>query len=270
MYKTALKTGFYDLTSARDFYREATKAAGIGMHHDLIKYYLELQALLLTPIAPHWAEYMWLDVLKKPETIQAATFPSVPSKKANLTAAREYVRSTSSSITSAEGSQQKKQAKGKQTMFDPKKDKSVTIFTAQNYPVWQDKCIDLVREAFNGMTLDVKSVSQKLEKSETKRAMPFVQSLKKRLESGENTNDVFERRLPFDEVQVLKEMAPGLRQILMKCKVVEIVNVEEGGKNGTVIGGSGQGVKERDFRSDLPQSAESAMPGSPSFHFENL
>ena len=65
MFKLALKTGFYDFTAARDFYRENTKAAGIGMHRDLIKKYIELQALMLCPIAPHWAEYIWLEVLKK-------------------------------------------------------------------------------------------------------------------------------------------------------------------------------------------------------------
>ena len=65
MYKLALKSAFYDFTAARDFYRENTKAAGIGMHRDLVQQYIELQALLLCPIAPHWSEYIWLEVLKK-------------------------------------------------------------------------------------------------------------------------------------------------------------------------------------------------------------
>jgi leucyl-tRNA synthetase len=37
----------------------------MGMQHDLIRRYIELQALLITVIAPHWAEYIWRDVLKK-------------------------------------------------------------------------------------------------------------------------------------------------------------------------------------------------------------
>jgi leucyl-tRNA synthetase len=63
MYKSALKSGYYDFTAARDFYREVTKAAGLGMHEDLAKRYIELQALLLTPIAPHWADYIWGSIL---------------------------------------------------------------------------------------------------------------------------------------------------------------------------------------------------------------
>lgn len=64
-FKLALKCALYDLVNARDVYREATSSAGIGMHHDVIQRYAEMQALIIAPIAPHWAEYVWLDILKK-------------------------------------------------------------------------------------------------------------------------------------------------------------------------------------------------------------
>lgn len=67
-FKLALKSSLYDLTGVRDVYREATTAAGVGMHRDMILRYIELQALLMAPIAPHWAEYLWLEVLKKVST----------------------------------------------------------------------------------------------------------------------------------------------------------------------------------------------------------
>jgi leucyl-tRNA synthetase len=64
-YKLALKSSLFDFTSARDFYREATIAAGIGMRKDLVLRYIELQALLLAPIAPHWCDYIWQELLHK-------------------------------------------------------------------------------------------------------------------------------------------------------------------------------------------------------------
>lgn len=64
-FKLALKSGLYDFTAARDTYREAATAAGVGMHRDTILRYIELQALMLAPITPHWAEYVWLEVLNK-------------------------------------------------------------------------------------------------------------------------------------------------------------------------------------------------------------
>ena len=174
-YKLALKSALYDFTSARDFYREASIAAGIKMHKDLILQYIELQALLLTVIAPHWSEYIWLQVLKKPSTIQNALYPVVPAARADLTAAREYVRATSSNITSAEAAQQKKKAKGKDIGYDLKKPKKLTIFAAAKFPAWQEKYIDLVREAWHPDTKSIndKELNGKIAKmGEMKKAMP--------------------------------------------------------------------------------------------------
>jgi leucyl-tRNA synthetase len=264
-YKLALKSALYDFTSARDFYREASIAAGIKMHKDLILQYIELQALLLTVIAPHWSEYIWLEVLKKPSTIQNALYPVVPAARADLTAAREYVRMTSSNITSAEAAQQKKKAKGKDIGYDLKKPKKLTIFAAAKFPAWQEKYIDLVREAWHPdtKTINDKELNGKIAKmGEMKKAMPFVQGLKKRLVGGEKPELVFNRKLAFDELKALENMVPGLKKAA-GLAVVELVQVEEGGKKGHVVG-SGKVVE------GLPPNAEGAVPGVPTFNFENV
>ncbi|KAI9681248.1 MAG: cytosolic leucyl tRNA synthetase [Caeruleum heppii] len=269
MYKLALKASLYDFTSARDFYREATTAAGVGMHHQLVTRYIELQALVLAPIAPHWAEHIWLEVLKKPSTIQNELFPKVEPASVELTAAREYVRSTSSNITSAEAAQQKKKDKGKTVSFDPRKPKKLTIFAAAKFPSWQEKYIDLVRQAFDATHLHVneKELNPKVAKmGEMKKAMPFVQGLKKRLIGGEDPTAVFDRKLPFDELETLSQMAAGLMKTT-GCQVVDIIAVDEGGKTGKrVLSGSAEG----EVVESLPQPAEGAVPGNPTFHFENI
>ncbi|KAK5112029.1 hypothetical protein LTR62_004563 [Meristemomyces frigidus] len=269
-YKSALKSGLYDFISARDFYREATKAAGVGMHHECVTRYIELQALMVTVVAPHWAEHIWLEVLKKSGSVQHALFPSVSATKPELDSAREYVRTTTSNITSAEGAQLKKMAKGKQTSYDPKKEKRLSIFAATAYPAWQDGVIEIVRQHFHDMKLDVAGVSKAVPKAESKRAMPFVQTLKKSLESGMDSETVFQRRLAFDEVAVLGEMVAGLRQVVQKCGSVEVIVVGEGGKTGKVAAGIGEGVKVGVEKSELPLSAENAVPGQPTFFFENV
>lgn len=73
------------------------------MHHNFIRRYAERRALLLAPIAPHWAEYIWLEVLNKPETVQAAQFPNAAPAHPQMAATLKYIRSTTSSVTSAEG-----------------------------------------------------------------------------------------------------------------------------------------------------------------------
>jgi leucyl-tRNA synthetase len=264
-YKLALKSALYDFTSARDFYREASVAAGVKMHKDLILQYIELQALLLTVIAPHWSEYIWLEVLNKPSTIQNALYPVVSAPRADLTAAREYVRATSSNITSAEAAQQKKKAKGKDIGYDLKKPKKLTIFAAAKFPAWQEKYIDLVREAWYPDTKSIndKELNGKIAKlGEMKKAMPFVQGLKKRLVGGEKPETVFNRKLAFDEVKTLENMVPGLKKAA-GLAVVGLVQVEEGGKTGKVVG-------EGRLVEGLPPNAEAAVPGVPTFHFENV
>lgn len=160
--------------------------------------------------------------------------------------------------------QLKRLAKGKQSSYDPKADKKLTIFVAKSFPSWQQKYIDLVAEKFDGMTLDMKAVTKSIDKSDMKKAMPFVQNLKKRLEGGEKKGKVLNRELEFDEVQILKEMVPGLKATVIKLKQVDIVLVEEGKETGLKI----LDGKEEEV-GNLPGISTAAEPGSPSFEFSN-
>jgi leucyl-tRNA synthetase len=255
-YKLALKSALYDFQSARDFYREACISNGTTLSRPLILRYVELQSLLICTIAPHWAEYMWLEVLHKPSSIQLALWPTDnPASNASLTAEREYVKNTSSNITSAEAQAAKKMAKGKAAAFDPRKPKQLTIFVATSFPAWQDKYVELVRQALESSTLnDDKAINGQVAKMgkgpEMKKAMPFVQALKKRLVSGEPKDAVFERKLPFNEAATLTAMKKGLMRTT-GCKEVLITEVTD------------------ENRAGLPPQAENAVPGQPSFLFEN-
>lgn len=255
-YKLALKSALYDFQSARDFYREACLSSSTPMSRSLILRYVSLQALLIAPIAPHWAEYIWLEVLSNPDSIQRAQWPSdVPNPNPALTAAREYVKSTSSNITSAEGQAAKKMAKGKAAAFDPKRAKRLTIYAASSFPPWQEKYVELVRGLFDATTLSIddKELRGKVGKmGEAKKAMPFVQALRARLVgSKEDPKTVFDRKLAFDEVEMLEQMKPGLMRST-GCKEVVVIHVDDVGQQG------------------LPAVAENALPGSPSFLFENV
>lgn len=97
-----------------------------------------------------------------------------------------------------------------------------------------------------------------------KKAMPFVQTLKKRLVQGREQPDaVFQRKLPFDELRILTDMVDNLKRIT-GAQEIEIVAVDEGGKTGDVVVGNGQGEKREGL------SAENAVPGQPSFQFANI
>jgi leucyl-tRNA synthetase len=56
LFKEALRTGFFEFQATRDKYRELNLD---GMHINLILRFIEVQALLLSPICPHVAEHVW-------------------------------------------------------------------------------------------------------------------------------------------------------------------------------------------------------------------
>jgi len=262
-YKLALKTGFYEFQAARDTYREATTT--IRPHKDLISRFVEVQALLITPFAPHWADYIYREVLQKPTSIQNALFPtpSVP-VSTELTAALSYVHATTSNIASTEAAQAKRKAKGKYVAYDASKPKRLTIFVALAYPAWQEKYIDLIRETFDMLALrtDDKALNARIAgMGEMKKAMPFVQGIKRRLQV-EPYETVFDRKLVFDEVAVLKEVVAGIGKMTGAVEI-RVVTIEENGKGKRVDGG-------REEEVDVPAMAESAEPGNPKFEFENV
>jgi leucyl-tRNA synthetase len=115
--------------------------------------------------------------------------------------------------------------------------------------------------------IDIKSLSKTIDKSESKKAMPFINNLKRRLDNGEPADSVLDRKLPFDELETLRVMVPGLKQTIRHCVQVEIISVDEGGKTGVVINEDGS---EGEKKTDLTPVAGSAEPGSPSFAFENV
>jgi leucyl-tRNA synthetase len=99
-------------------------------------------------------------------------------------------------------------AKGRQSDFDPKKPKKLTVFTTADFPAWQAKYIALLKEvwdpAANAQRVDDKELNGRIGKmGEMKKAMPFVQALKKRLRDGEPAEAVLERKLAFDEGKTL-------------------------------------------------------------------
>ncbi|KAK3951887.1 hypothetical protein QBC32DRAFT_153395 [Pseudoneurospora amorphoporcata] len=267
-YKLALKAAHYDFLNARDMYREACAAAGIPLHKDLVTKYIRLQALVITPIAPHWADYVWQECLGEPKSIQFALWPEVPAANPALTAARDYVRTTSSAINSAEAAQLKKMAKGRQSDFDPKKPKKLTIFATENFPTWQAKYIDLLSEVWDAATgaqkIDDKELNGRIAKmGEMKKAMPFVQELKKRLKSGEPAEQILSRKLSFDEKATLLAMIPGLKRTA-GLESVQVVLVEEGSKTGKDLTNGGEEIEV------TAPMAEAALPGQPSFFFTNV
>ena len=159
------------------------------MHHDLVKYWIRTAALLVTPIAPHFSEHIWTAILKNPQSVQLALWPT-PSDPVDRTLieAGQYMRGTIKAIRDTEVSLLKALARMKgrktsDTFYDHKKPKAVRIYVATAFPDWQDTCMQIIKEAYSKEEdkvddAKVKELLTERELIKDKRAMPFIQAFK--------------------------------------------------------------------------------------------
>lgn len=265
-YKDALKYGFYELQSARDWYREVSDT---GMHVDLVLYWIRTAALVIAPIAPHFAEHIYMSILESPTSIQHALWPT-PAKPADpvLLEAAAYMRGTTKTIRDAElalvkmmnKTKAKKGPNGKVVdVFDPEKPKSVRIYVSLEFPEWQNICVQLVKAAYDEKAdkVDDAKVKELLTMNgliKDKRVMPFVQAFKKRVAQF-GAQAAFRRTLPFSEKQVLREILPYLKKTLGLVNV-EILSKEE--------------ARQEDGLQGYTKSIiETSEPGRPAFEYRN-
>ncbi|KAI5950943.1 CDC60 [Candida jiufengensis] len=256
-YKQALKYGLFDFQIARDFYRESVNSS-IKMHKDLVLKYIEYQALMLAPIAPHFAEYLYKEVLNKKGSVQTTQFPK-PSKPVSkpVLDALEYVRYVSRSIREVEGSGLKKR-KGKSDLETGDSVK-LTLLVSNTFPEWQDNYIEFVRELFDKQQLSDNSLIKQKVGKDMKRAMPFINQLKQRLNT-EDPNLVFNRKITFNEIEILQKVLSIIKNSTFSVKVndMEIISFDNGSDKGKNIL-TGEDV-EISIKSKIK---ENAVPGEP-------
>jgi len=214
LFKETLKTGFFEMQTARDKYRELTINEE-GMHMKLVSQFIEWQALALAPICPHVSEFLWMDILGKKDSILKATWPVlgnvdevvIKSSSYLMKAAQEFRSKLKTAMLPPKA--KKGQAPGKA----PERPTHATLYVAKTYPPWQCTVLSALKEMYdqagsNGAQPDNKVLSQKLSampelKKWMKKVMPFVAWAKERVaEQGLSALDL---SLEFDEKKVLED-----------------------------------------------------------------
>ncbi|KAL0245939.1 hypothetical protein GEMRC1_007155 [Eukaryota sp. GEM-RC1] len=122
-YRLGLKTGWYDLQTARDVYR---LRRGDDMNKKLLYRFIEVQTLLLYPICSHLCEHIWLSKLQNSDSICRARFPEVSG--CNWITGDRQSELIEKMITLIRKSLDKANRK------KPKSVTKVTVFCAETYP----------------------------------------------------------------------------------------------------------------------------------------
>ncbi|CAF2869881.1 unnamed protein product [Rotaria sp. Silwood2] len=209
LYKDVLKYGFFQLQIARDNYRElCSESEQMNLH--LIKWFIEIQAILLSPICPHICDYVY-QFLHPGTTIMNAKWPTAGKVDQSLIHSCHYLMNTSHDFRIRLKSHitQQTSAKSKGAKTQPT---HATIFVTRSYPSWQIFVINELKQLFllNNQSLpDSKQLAvhfkdrPEIDKKYQKKLMPFVIYLKDLFEkSGDITS--LDRHLLFDEYQILQ------------------------------------------------------------------
>ena len=122
-----------------------------NVHRKLILKFVETQAVILSPICPHVAEYVW-ELLGHKESILKTRWPSVSEYDSVLISAGAYLdqaahefrlrMKTYLSLISSKGSK-------KGVNIPTEKPTHGTIWIAKSYPTWQSIILTLLQERFN-------------------------------------------------------------------------------------------------------------------------
>lgn len=250
-YKMALRSGFFDFQALRDFYRDTVDV----MNRDLVMKYIELQTLILTPIVPHFCEYIWRELLGHDTSVQVQTFPKFNDTIDVMHSMRlNYVRSLLRRIREAELSKVKKK-KNNICDIEVGSHIKIIIFIALDFPQWQQECMVLCKELYKtGQLWDMGVVKSKV-KGNLGIAMPFIMHLIQRLEA-ENSSEVFNHLIEYNEANMIHEMELKVMQApqFLKACALEIVHFRH--SDGIVTFGNGDVIP-------ISKAVGKAIPGEP-------
>ncbi|KAL6316231.1 hypothetical protein AAG906_017778 [Vitis piasezkii] len=216
MFREALKTGFYDLQAARDEYRFSCGMG--GMNRDLLWRFMDVQTRLMTPICPHFAEYVWKELLRNEGFVVKAGWPEANTPDLTLKLANKYLQDSIVSM---------RKLLQKQVSGPKRADKSISssaenrptvglIYVAEQYDGWKAECLKILQSKFNTETSSFapdQEILEALQQSEIgqegnfketqKLCMPFLRFKKdEAIAVGVQALDL---KLPFGEVEVLGE-----------------------------------------------------------------
>ncbi|XP_057515975.1 leucine--tRNA ligase, cytoplasmic-like isoform X1 [Amaranthus tricolor] len=251
MFREALKTGFYDLQAARDEYRFSCGAG--GMNRALVQRFMDIQTRLITPICPHYGEYVWKELLKKEGFAIKAGWPVADAPDLTLKSANKYLQDSIVLMRKLLQKQILGSKKGNkkgapvQQLTD---DKRLTglIYVNDRYDGWKEDCLKILQSKFNSENNSFapdSEIMEALQKSELGKATNFKQIQKlcmpflrfKKDETLSLGPHALELQLPFGEMKVLLENLDLIkRQLALEhVEILSFRDEESVAKAGTLL-----------------------------------
>ncbi|ONI36349.1 hypothetical protein PRUPE_1G582000 [Prunus persica] len=220
MFRGALKTGFYDLQAARDEYRFSCGSG--GMNRELVLRFMDVQTRLITPICPHYAEYVWRELLKKEGFVVNAGWPVADAPDLTLQSSNKYLQDSivlMRKLYEKQRSGSKKANKKGAPVTAVTENKQLPIgliYVNEQFDEWKAECLRILQSNFDRESctfapdrvimeaLQRSSIGQTKDFRQTQKlCMPFMKMKKDQAVAiGAQALDL---KLPFGEIDILRE-----------------------------------------------------------------
>jgi len=234
LYSDALRAAWFDMDTLRSQYAILTNG---NVHADVIRRLLEVQMVIFSPIAPHFCEHVWQNVLKKDGLVVRARWPT-PEGEPSPVLLRQYeslqatLRSFRLELDRLKSP--KKEKKGKVAEPPPVLDRAV-VFVSKGYKPYQQEILRLLQQIpldeqnapldkdYMRSVRDLESVKA-LPQSKSKEVMGFASFMMREVQ--ERGPEVLELQLPFDEAQMLQDLSEVIKRQL-KIEAFEVADAAQ-------------------------------------------
>eukprot|EP00928_Gymnodinium_smaydae_P070755 TRINITY_DN54527_c0_g1_i1.p1 TRINITY_DN54527_c0_g1~~TRINITY_DN54527_c0_g1_i1.p1 ORF type:complete len:1295 (+),score=401.68 TRINITY_DN54527_c0_g1_i1:2-3886(+) len=222
-YREVLRTAYFEFMALFDQYRDICKS-GLGKpNKELVFRYFEWQLIILSPICPHFCEHAW-SILGKGGSILDARYPE-PTAALDESIVKQGTYVFSDVLHDFIKLLEKNSKNGKP--------ESATVYVAKNFPEWKQTVLATMRKQLEAKKLPLNS-PEDMKKDDAAKAQwkevlqelmsnpalkphgkllgPFAAF--KRDEAAASGASALEGKLGFDEMGLLKENAPYLKEKL--------------------------------------------------------
>lgn len=273
LFRDCIKYAFHGLSShfaeycklIRSFYRSDVKPYPLELHGDLVKKYIEVSALILSPICPHWSEYIWTTLLKNKTSVRISKWPEIHVTEEERASMDKFdmVKSILSKIRSDDEACMRKLAKAsKKTEIPPimlrSCPKNLVLYVTSEYPEWEVLARGMLRDnwdsAKNNCTVLPAQIVERLGISGDKQAMSFV--IRMRQKAQDEGLSSIELKYTLDQKSVISAFRSYILDELAYLTVKDVA----------VMGLDFIEILESSFRTGEPRKvAARPYPGVPTY-----
>jgi leucyl-tRNA synthetase len=139
-FRDALLYAFYEMQLARDGYRDMCGKLGVPLHEGVIRRWMDVQAVVMAPITPHWCEHVWKNILGHGAagSVTRAAWPAAGAVNSTLLQADAYLSAKLHEFRLAIAKVSNvKPAKAAKGVVAQPKPTDANIFVAAAWPEWQ-------------------------------------------------------------------------------------------------------------------------------------